>query len=1143
MEKKKKSRIEIRRILAYLLAVCICIGGIPIAYALGDEQSTENKTLLTYNDSGTEVDVFEPSEDFNEAWSLGVEKVAEQLAAEGYENLVAANEKDVMIYVSTEDTENIVDYIKVTVEEISDVPVPYMEKYNGNGGSYYLWRLCKAVKVEQDKNTAGLEKQHQSTEQLQETQENIKKESLEYFWVRTDCIIEIDSTKGETTRTDETENVESAVTEILETAAMENQENIVTESVQMTETLEIDLPETERAETENTKDIGSYKKQMQESFSISEIKDNSISISSFTDLKNTIEKSTSDIVVVFDGSYDVTSTITIPSGRKITVTGGGTLNRTKTFLYNIFRVKGKGTELVLDNIILEGNDVVSGEAGVLADYDGTLVMNDPSVIRRFNRGGDADGTAVRIDQGGRFYMRGGTIEECRSGWGAAVNGRYNCYFEMTGGLIWHNLSDNEGAVDMYDGLGGSYVITGGEIKENYNRDANWFAGIMHSRDATKYLGQKYAGTFSLEELHNILDNGTLDGGTLLQNYSYVGGDAKIYDNFGGTNINFLDINKTWREHAAVAQKGDLMDMSLQYFGGGYEGKIIFGPLNKDALIRTMEGFGTCGRTGGTINTVGLGQDFNKYNFGRIVDKNGKRDLRGKNAEIMANKELITPGKNAKINAGAGDYDTWIPASDGFLYWIPDVPGEFWNTTTVKLVDQKGNQIPYTGGAAITTTTTATTAPAVSNSAYTVNENTIAYENGIWEANTVNAKTFYAPDLDTKGYKFSGKYSIDGGGQTNGKLFTISNFKVRHELVFYYNAEYYEVQYDGNKGIAEKSQDSVKVGDSTKLPNASRENFEFIGWYTAAEDGKKIGNAGDTYVPENNITLFAQWEKKFSVTYDLNAGQGGIPLPVYYKTGENVTVLDAAHIAPPEDKLFDFWESNIAVTIDGISTTKLYPNKIFVMPAQDITLKAIWKDAKTDITFEGFEDGNDALIKIKNEAGKTNSRELPKVKINGKYATADDMAKMTYSYERYTRSGSAGKYTFGWSGNILQEGINDTDIQKLPVSIVKPDAGNAIITASSKKSQSGIVKLTISYNGDQKSQASCILVSAGDVDMNGTIRSLDVEMLEAYINGDSSVKLNQYDYQKVMGDMNSEATTGTIRITTQDVELLEAIIVN
>ena len=146
--KNKKNRFTMQRILAYLMAVCICIGGIPIAYALGDEEHVKSKTLLIYNDAGTEVDLFEPSEEFNKAWSLGIENAMEQLIEEGYENLEIANEKDMMIYVSKENIENAVNYVKTSMDEIQDVDVPYMEKYDGGGGEYFLWRLCKAIKVE-----------------------------------------------------------------------------------------------------------------------------------------------------------------------------------------------------------------------------------------------------------------------------------------------------------------------------------------------------------------------------------------------------------------------------------------------------------------------------------------------------------------------------------------------------------------------------------------------------------------------------------------------------------------------------------------------------------------------------------------------------------------------------------------------------------------------------------------------------------------------------------------------------------------------------------------------------------------------------------------------------------------------------------
>lgn len=46
--------------------------------------------------------------------------------------------------------------------------------------------------------------------------------------------------------------------------------------------------------------------------------------------------------------------------------------------------------------------------------------------------------------------------------------------------------------------------------------------------------------------------------------------------------------------------------------------------------------------------------------------------------------------------------------------------------------------------------------------------------------------------------------------------------------------------------------------SVTLPTPSRSNWTFNGWYTAASGGTKIGNAGASYAPSENITLYAQW---------------------------------------------------------------------------------------------------------------------------------------------------------------------------------------------------------------------------------------------------------------------------------------------
>ena len=59
--------------------------------------------------------------------------------------------------------------------------------------------------------------------------------------------------------------------------------------------------------------------------------------------------------------------------------------------------------------------------------------------------------------------------------------------------------------------------------------------------------------------------------------------------------------------------------------------------------------------------------------------------------------------------------------------------------------------------------------------------------------------------------------------------------------------------------------------SVTLPEAEKRGYDFLGWYTAAEAGTKIGDAGHTYTPAADITLYAQWKAK---EYDITLNDRG-----------------------------------------------------------------------------------------------------------------------------------------------------------------------------------------------------------------------------------------------------------------------------
>jgi uncharacterized repeat protein (TIGR02543 family) len=79
-----------------------------------------------------------------------------------------------------------------------------------------------------------------------------------------------------------------------------------------------------------------------------------------------------------------------------------------------------------------------------------------------------------------------------------------------------------------------------------------------------------------------------------------------------------------------------------------------------------------------------------------------------------------------------------------------------------------------------------------------------------------------------------------------------------------------VKYDANGGTAKESSARVEKGKSVKLPAAEREGFTFKGWYTA--DQTFIGKAGSAYRPDQDITLFAKWEKASSSGSNSSAGE-------------------------------------------------------------------------------------------------------------------------------------------------------------------------------------------------------------------------------------------------------------------------------
>ena len=123
----------------------------------------------------------------------------------------------------------------------------------------------------------------------------------------------------------------------------------------------------------------------------------------------------------------------------------------------------------------------------------------------------------------------------------------------------------------------------------------------------------------------------------------------------------------------------------------------------------------------------------------------------------------------------------------------------------------------------------------------------------------SGSTVTLPSPGTKtNYQFNGWVSSYNGqiyqtNQTSHAILDNTTFTASWTLLTW------TVSFDGNGGSTPSSQ-TVTRGSSITLPNSTRSGFTLLGWYTASVGGSSVGNAGASYTPSNNITLYAQWQE-------------------------------------------------------------------------------------------------------------------------------------------------------------------------------------------------------------------------------------------------------------------------------------------
>ena len=163
------------------------------------------------------------------------------------------------------------------------------------------------------------------------------------------------------------------------------------------------------------------------------------------------------------------------------------------------------------------------------------------------------------------------------------------------------------------------------------------------------------------------------------------------------------------------------------------------------------------------------------------------------------------------------------------------------------------------------------------------EATITFDadGGKMEGGDVTAKvgdTITLPDCTKDGYEFTGWYDGDTCVGQAGEEYTVSDdviLKARYEKKED-QAVICTVTFDAGGGDTVRKSIDAEKGSAIILPACNKTGYEFLGWFLASDDNICIGQAGEEFTVQGDITLKAHFEKKqavkVTITFDVDGGR-------------------------------------------------------------------------------------------------------------------------------------------------------------------------------------------------------------------------------------------------------------------------------
>ena len=315
----------------------------------------------------------------------------------------------------------------------------------------------------------------------------------------------------------------------------------------------------------------------------------------------------------------------------------------------------------------------------------------------------------------------------------------------------------------------------------------------------------------------------------------------------------------------------------------------------------------------------------------------------------------TAGTEITVGAaptGSPDELRFAGWSDGTLTYMPGekffMPGDDLTLTPTWVASSIQVIYNANGGAG------APAAEEVTSSAYTVSSsepNRTGYEFLGW---TVSGSTDPTPTV----YKFGSDAQLmdlaSVNGASDGRVTLVAKWSIRSYTITYNSQGGGTAPTDTAKTFSA----AVTVGTSV-----AKEGFDFLGWKTTIGGNQYLYVPGNTLLmPAQNLVFTAVWDARpYTLSYSANGGSftdaAGCTTPV-----DDVRIVGSVQpisTGCPDRDGYLFADWNTAADGNGQSYS---PAQLLTMPAENVTLYAMWTVVNYDVTFNvnGGTDGPSSL---------------------------------------------------------------------------------------------------------------------------------------------------------------------------------------